>query len=149
MPTIYFDMDGTIANLYGVPNWLEKLQRDDPTPYRQAVPMVDMRVLARYLNHLKRNGYRLGIISWLSMNSTPNYKELVRKRKLDWLAKHLGSVDWDEIHLIAYGTPKQYVAFDSAGILFDDNEEVRGKWKGIAYTEQEILSILRKLVRMC
>ena len=31
--TIWFDMDGTIANLYGVPGWLSYLQESDPTPY--------------------------------------------------------------------------------------------------------------------
>lgn len=30
MKAIYFDMDGTIANLYGVPNWLEGLRNFDP-----------------------------------------------------------------------------------------------------------------------
>jgi hydroxymethylpyrimidine pyrophosphatase-like HAD family hydrolase len=30
---IYFDMDGTIANLYGVENWLPKLQAKDETPH--------------------------------------------------------------------------------------------------------------------
>ena len=29
---IWFDMDGTIANLYGVENWLPMLRAYDPTP---------------------------------------------------------------------------------------------------------------------
>ena len=33
---IYFDMDGTIADLYGVDNWLEMLINEDATPYRVA-----------------------------------------------------------------------------------------------------------------
>ena len=33
---ICFDMDGTIANLYGVHNWLEMLRAEDPTPYALA-----------------------------------------------------------------------------------------------------------------
>ena len=30
--TINFDMDGTLANLYGVENWLEMLEAEDTTP---------------------------------------------------------------------------------------------------------------------
>ena len=33
---IVFDMDGTIADLYGVENWLPKLRAYDPTPYQTA-----------------------------------------------------------------------------------------------------------------
>ena len=42
---IYFDMDGTVANLYDVPNWLEKLQAQDVTPYIEAKPLIDMEEL--------------------------------------------------------------------------------------------------------
>ena len=50
---IYFDMDGTIANLYGVNNWLDMIIAKDETPYRIAEPMVRMNVLARVLKELK------------------------------------------------------------------------------------------------
>ena len=33
IPAVYLDMDGTIANFYGVPGWLEYLQAEDTTPY--------------------------------------------------------------------------------------------------------------------
>ena len=42
---IYFDMDGTIADLYGVPNWLDCLIAEKTKPYREAKPLVDMRNL--------------------------------------------------------------------------------------------------------
>lgn len=32
---IWFDMDGTIANLYGDPNWLEKIRAYDASPLRK------------------------------------------------------------------------------------------------------------------
>lgn len=144
--SIYFDMDGTLANLYAVENWLPKLRSSDPSPYAEAIPMLNLRILARYLNRLQEMGYRIGIVSWLSKGSDVNYDELVRIRKLRWLAEHLGSVDWDEIHLVKYGRPKHYIVKDKAGILFDDNAEVRESWKGEAYNEKEILSILKELL---
>ena len=64
--TINFDMDGTIADLYGVDNWLEYLINENPYPYEYAEPLLRLSALARKLNALQRNGYDLAIISWLS-----------------------------------------------------------------------------------
>jgi len=90
--TIYFDMDGTIADLYADPNWLDKLRAYDPAPYRDAAPLVRLSQLARKLNKLQRAGYTIGIISWLSKTSTPEYDSAVTAAKLEWLHKHLPSV---------------------------------------------------------
>ena len=38
--TIFFDMDGTIADFYNVPNWLLKLRNNDASPYEEAVPLL-------------------------------------------------------------------------------------------------------------
>ena len=146
MKTIYFDMDGTIFDFYGVKDWLPKIRAYDPSPYAIAKPMVNMRVLARHLNSLRRKGYRVGIISWLSKDTNQNYDEVVRTRKRSSLKRHLNSVTFDEVHLVKYGTPKHLVAQDRNGILFDDNEQVRNAWSGTAYTEKEILHILKELL---
>ena len=52
--TINFDMDGTIADLYGVPNWLEMLINHNETPYAIAEPLVRVNILARMLNRLQK-----------------------------------------------------------------------------------------------
>lgn len=139
---INFDMDGTIANLYGVENWLEKLVNNDPSPYKEAKPMVNMAVLARYLNKLIKAGYEVNIISWLAKNSNENYDELVTQAKIDWLKTHLKSVKFTNINIVAYGTYKENLG---KGILFDDEENNRKYWKGEAYDEKNILEILKKL----
>jgi hypothetical protein len=142
---IYFDMDGTIANLYGVEDWLPKLRAYDPSPYADAIPLVRFSTLARMLNRLQRNGYTLGIISWCSKCSTAEYDEAVTTAKLEWLAKHLPSVEWNEIHIVAYGTPKQTLADYPDGILFDDEARNREDWLGIAFDETDIIEILKGL----
>jgi hypothetical protein len=72
---IYFDMDGTIANLYGVNGWLDMIINNDETPYKNAEPMIRMNVLARVLNNLIRKGWTVGIVSWLAKNSNTEYDE--------------------------------------------------------------------------
>ena len=146
MKAIYFDMDGTIANFYGVPNWLECLDKSDTYPYKAAAPLVNMNVLARRLNALRARGYHIGIVSWTSKTGTDEFNEATKMAKLKWLSQHLGSVTWDEIEIIPYGFPKQKaVRFASEGILFDDEERNRKEWTGTAYDVNNILEILKGL----
>ena len=143
--TINFDMDGTIADLYANPNWLPMLQAYDPTPYATAKPLLRLCTLARKLNTLQRNGYRIAVISWLSKESTPEYDEAVTATKLAWLAEHLPSVHWDEITIVPYGTPKENFCHTPFDILFDDEERNRMNWAGKAYDVQNIMEILREI----
>ena len=146
MKAIYFDMDGTIANFYGVENWLEYLMEKDTTPYAEAKPLIRFCTLARMLNKAQRNGWKIGIVSWLAKNSTEDFDARVTETKLEWLAKHLPSVHWDEIKIVKYGTPKQTVVNNPFGILFDDEEQNRTRWNnnnGMAYDETMIMEVLK------
>lgn len=145
MTTIFFDMDGTIADLYGVQGWLEQLTAKDATPYEIAKPLVKMNVLARTLNELKRQGYRVAIISWLAKNSTDDYDIKVTKAKEQWLHKHLGSVTFDEINIVSYGTPKEQFAHTESDILFDDELHNRKNWTGKAYDVNRIIETLKAI----
>lgn len=125
-----FDMDGTIADLYHVDNWLDKLRSEDASPYMEAKPMWDMRELNAVLMLLLKEGHEVRVISWLAKDSTPAYKEAVRQAKREWLKK------WDfpaeRIHLIAYGATKadsvRKAAHKTPAILIDDNASVRKGW---------------------
>lgn len=139
---INFDMDGTIANLYGVEGWLDYLMASDTTPYEVAKPLVNLSSLARVLNRLQRNGYTLRVISWLSKTADTEYNNRVAETKMAWLKKHLPSVKWDEICIVAYGTPKSTCG---NGILFDDEEPNRKEWSGIAYDVNDIIGVLKAL----
>lgn len=137
--TIYFDMDGTIADLYGVEGWLADLVAERARPYAEAKPLVNMSRLARRLNALQKAGYKVGVISWLSKASTATYDKAVAETKIAWLRKHLPSVEWNEIHIVAYGTPKQTIG---RGILFDDEKPNRENWGEDAYEPKDIFTIL-------
>lgn len=141
---IWFDMDGTIANLYGVDGWLDYLIAGDATPYIEAKPMLNMNLLARYLNKLLAQGHEVGVISWLAKNSNVEYDEKVKTAKLAWLNKHLKSVNFTTIYIVAYGTNKLNTCGE--GILFDDELNNRVIWGEGAHEPAEILNILKGLV---
>ena len=142
---IYFDMDGTIANFYGVNGWLDYLKAEDATPYAAAAPLLRLSALAKVLNNLQRKGYTIGIVSWLAKNSTTEFDEKVTTTKIQWLKAHLKSVHFDEIHIVKYGTPKEEVVNFPNGILFDDEEHNRETWQGVAHDVNNILEILKGL----
>ncbi len=139
---IWLDMDGTFVNLYGVNDWLPMLIAEDTTPYEVAKPLVAMNVFARRLNMLKRKGYTINIISWTSKNGSADYNARVATAKRAWLARHLPSVEFNCIDIVAYGTPK---GEGRDGILFDDEEPNRTNWNGTAYDVKNILETLKTL----
>ena len=143
--TINFDMDGTIADLYGVENWLAYLLAEDTTPYEVAKPLVRLATLARRLNTLQRAGYEIAVITWLSKNATEEYNKAVTTAKLNWLAQHMPTVKWDRITVVPYGTPKENYCENPLDVLFDDEEKNRINWTGRAYGVENILEILKGL----
>lgn len=140
---IWLDMDGTIADLYGVPDWLPKLQASNPEPYAIAKPLVNMSVLARLLNNRQKDGFQICIITALSKNSTPEYDEKVKQAKLAWLRQHLASVQFDEIRFVPYTFIKNE-ANTGDDILFDDESRHLLAWTGLAIHAENILSALKK-----
>ena len=141
---IYFDMDGTIADLYGVEGWLDDLIAENVRPYAEAKPLLNLSLLARYIHKAQAKGYTVGIISWLSKCGSDAYNEAVTAVKREWLAKHLPSVKWDEIHIVKYGTPKS-TCRSCPGILFDDEQRNLDEWGAGAVIASNLLEILRNL----
>lgn len=145
--TIWFDMDGTIADLYSVENWLPKLRAEDASPYAEAEVMHNMSLLARYLNKLQTLGYQIGIITWLAKDATESYDEAVKTAKAEWLQLHLHSVTFNEVYMVSYGIPKTTFMNTDSDILFDDNEEIRNEWTGEPHEPFEIFSVLKELLQ--
>ena len=142
---ICFDMDGTIANLYGVEGWLENLIAEDVRPYREAKVLLNMNSLARKLNKLQKQGHEIVVISWLSKCGSENYNQAVTEVKKAWLKKHLSSVKFNEINIVKYGTNKAQFAKSENDILFDDEKPNRDGWIGKAYDVNNILEVLNTL----
>lgn len=144
MKKVWFDMDGTIADLYAVEGWLTYLENDDTFPYDNAQVMLNFSLFARLLNALQRKGWEIGIVSWTSKCGSDLYNGQIAYAKICWLFKHLPSVKWDSVQIVPYGTNKYDLC--GGGILFDDEERNRNEWEDISYTPENIIPILKELL---
>jgi hypothetical protein len=125
--SLYFDMDGTLADLYSVPDWLPRLRAKDPTPYEDAVPLVDMGKLDDAIRRLQNAGWHVGVVSWLSKVSDDGYSRAVSASKRLWLLRHRPTLD--EINFVSYGVAKQTaVAHRRDAILVDDEPQNIRAW---------------------
>lgn len=148
---ICFDMDGTIANLYGIQGWKDHLNNENPLPYSNAKPMWNMKKLNRILFKLQARGIEIRIVTWLSKDSTEQFKETTRKAKIEWLKKY--RFPYDHFHGVQYGTTKadcvrKYLKENESAILIDDNDRVRLGWtlgETINPTTTNIIKALKKI----
>ena len=149
---ICFDMDGTIADLYGVNGWREMLDNHNPTPYIEAQPLWDMAELAETLMALQEIGIEIRVITWLAKHTTPTYSEEVRVAKREWLEAY--GFPYDNFHGVKFGSTKansvrRYLAENEGAILIDDNAKVREGWhlgEAIDPTAIDIVAYLKGLL---
>lgn len=144
---IYMDLDGTLADFYSVDNWLQKILENDSSPYREARPLHNFSYLAKLMHQCQKKGIEFSIISWGSKNSTENFLTAVADEKRKWLKTHLPSVQFSEIIIVPYGTPKENYKNSHFDILFDDEQANRKNWKNGAFEPQYIIPILKLLAR--
>lgn len=128
MKKIYFDMDGTVYDLYGMENWLEMLRNEEKGAFTLGKPLVNMNKLKRICMELIGIGYQIGIITWLPMGASLEYCEVCTEEKRNWVEKNMPYIS--EFYTLEYGTPKQYAPARRAAEMWlvDDSKEVREMW---------------------
>lgn len=149
---IVWDMDGTIADLYGVENWLPMLENEIVLPYEIAKPMWDMERLARAIKALQALGIEQRIVSWLAKDSSEEYKTEVRRAKRNWLEEN--EFPFDHFHGVQFGATKadsvrKFLAEDEKAILIDDSFAVRKGWtlgETVNPTEIDVVEFLENLL---
>ena len=149
---IVWDMDGTIADLYGVENWLPMLENEIVLPYEIAKPMWDMERLARVVKALQEIGIEQRIVSWLAKDSSEEYKTEVRRAKRNWLEEN--EFPFDHFHGVQFGATKadsvrKFLAEDEKAILIDDSFTVRKGWtlgETVNPTEIDVVEFLENLL---
>ena len=147
---IWFDMDGTIADLYGVDGWLEDLIAHNTRPYAQAKDIYNVLDLLEIMIALKEKGFKLGVISWGSKENNKEYDKAVEIVKKAWLYDRLMDSFLDEIIVTSYGVRKADTCRKFGyGILVDDEKQNRDAWDlGITIdATQNIIKALWELVK--
>lgn len=126
---IYFDLDGTVYDLYSVKNWLEKLETEQKKVFIEGDFLGDYPEFLDRIHLLIEYGYTFGVITWLPMRATPEYEEICRQEKIEWINQYLPFVS--EINICSYGIPKQNCIQKRSKEmwLIDDNIEVCRMWE--------------------
>lgn len=122
LPTIAFDLDGTLVNFYGVKGWLEYLQSHDATPYYKAGELVDCDYLNALIELYKASGGHVCVVSWTAKGDIPHaYYLATQAAKMLWLRENLPAIE--DVRIVEYGTPKSLVVKDCKNtVLFDDEK---------------------------
>lgn len=148
---IWFDMDGTIADLYGVDGWLNDLQNESTRPYAIAKAIYNTFDLLTVLSELKISGYRIGVISWSAKNSNAKYDCKITETKKAWIAKNGLNNIIDKIIVTPYGVKKADTCRPfGIGILVDDEKQNRDAWDlgSTIDANMNILKTLRELAKV-
>jgi len=144
----WFGLDGTLYNLYQLPNWLERIRNHDASVYEETHCTIKRGLDAldfciRFTCGMFDYAYQseVGIITSGTKTSTYDFDQEAEQAKRDWFygCKEISlsnMVDKNNFFFIPYGTSKTKVIQDTRGydpstlhILFDSSKEARDEWK--------------------
>ena len=118
--TVWFDMDGTIADFYAVDNWLDKILNEDVSPYEEAAPLFDAYEMNNLINALRHNGYDIGIISYGPHNCSMTMLMRTETAKREWLEKYFPYAT--KVHITTNAVKKSEF-YEEGDILVDDESK--------------------------
>lgn len=130
--TIYLDMDGTIADLYEVEDWLPKLRNEESGLFANLKPMVSE---SRLLELFPSNEYDIRILTMLPKGASKEYAEVVTAEKNQWLDTYFPTLK--KRIFKKYGYNKN-LKNSTRAVLIDDNEEIRKSFKGLAISPMRL-----------
>lgn len=126
---IWFDLDGTLYNLYKVPDWLPRLRQEDVGVYcEQGFERASIRRIVEACNALKEAGYHIGVISWAGkgVSRKDEFFEQTRLVKTQWVEQYFPVAE--KVIICEYGKEKSLFAV-YGDVLVDDSLEVRKNWR--------------------
>jgi hypothetical protein len=126
---IYFDLDGTVYDLYNVTDWLEKLRLECAQVFSEGNFIGNYNAFCEICNKLLAKGVQFGVITWLPMQASPEFETECAEIKRLWVKKFMPFVT--EFTAQSYGVPKQNAIVKRCKrmYLLDDNSEVCEMWK--------------------
>ncbi len=120
--TIYFDMDGTLADFYHVHDWLTRIRCGDASPYEEAKPFNEYINMARFYKSI---GYKVVIITCLPWYCSHDFGISVARAKRRWVYKHMPFIDG--MLVVPHTHHKEAYAIEE-GVLVDDDSRTLENW---------------------
>lgn len=140
LPVLNFDLDGTLVNTYAVNNWLGLIKAESDELFRIAEPM--RKNTHKWVKKYVEAGGTVNIITKTPAGATNEYAQRVAQAKMEWVKKYL-KIKFDNIFIIDYYAHKSE---RSKGILFDDSEQERADWPGLAFRPKDITKTIKTLL---
>lgn len=136
MNTIWFDMDGTIYELYKILGWLYMLCNRDWKVFSIGKARKHADRINAAIEALSLQGWKVGVITWAPKGirrEDPAFSE-VMYTKFEWLCKNFPALANGHFACLEYGESKaDYVCvnevFGEINYLIDDNKAVRKDWR--------------------
>lgn len=139
MKSIWFDMDGTIAELYKVEGWLPKLRNNEWSVYSECAPRAHANRIRNAVAALIEEGWQVGVITWASKGvDWGKDLDAIAEVKFNWLCQFFPEIADGKFACIPYGYSKAVFLEEMAEnhgdhyslcYLVDDNKEVRADWR--------------------
>lgn len=123
---VYIDMDGTIADLYNMNDWLNGLRKEKEGVFINLDPLITQKEL---LKLFPLDFYDLCIFSMTPKDASREYCAQVIKEKNLWLDRYFPAIK-KRIYR-KYGDNKNLKNSQNA-ILVDDNKVIRKNFRGLA-----------------
>ena len=155
MNSIWFDMDGTIADLYKVEGWLPKLRSNNWSVYSECTPRHNYQRINAAIEALTANGWQVGVITWASKGiGWGKDLDKIAEVKFNWLCKFFPALADGKFACIPYGYSKADFLEEmgdgyTVSYLVDDNKEVRQEWRSHSceYVKFKTINASRSYVR--
>ena len=123
---VLLDMDGTIADTYSVPHWLEDLRAESVRPFLETKPLISESTLLSLFTDeniivctMLPKGVALG---------TP-YADACQRAKQQWLERYFPSLQ-NAVLFMEYGDNKSLGEFSKNCLLIDDSATIRDNFNG-------------------
>lgn len=126
MKRVYLDMDGTIADLYNVKQWLERIKSNDSNLFVECEPIITQDELFEVF---PPNEYDISILSMTPKDCSDSYAADVIRQKNEWLDMHFPNLKKRIYKKYSYN---KNLKNSKDAILVDDNKKIRDCYRGIA-----------------
>lgn len=132
--TVLLDMDGTIADTYAIPNWLDQLRNESVKPFEMAEPLISESTLLSLFTDeniivctMLPKGVALG---------TP-YADACQRAKRQWLERYFPSLT--NVLFMEYSNDKSLGEYSKKCLLVDDSDVIRNNFNGYTLNASALL----------